>query len=109
MTVEELISYTDKTKPNAIEEEVKKRWISEIEAIVKTEVFGEDPAKCKGVDGYNYYTKLTVPVPYEQLYFFYLAAMIDFTNGEFEKFNDSSAAFEKAMQAYAKWYIRNYR
>ena len=49
----------------------------------------------------------SVPMPYVRLYSYYLFAMIDFLTSDYDRYKISSEMFEKTIEAYAKWYMRN--
>lgn len=48
--------------------------------------------------------ELVVPIPYTDIYIYYLAAMIDFYNGDSGRYNDSMAMFNRAWDEYAAHY-----
>lgn len=51
--------------------------------------------------------ELSVSAPYDNLYGLYLMSMIDFANGEYNKYNNTVLAFNGAMDEYRCWYRRN--
>lgn len=53
-------------------------------------------------------TVLIAPAPYDDLYIKWLEAQIDYTNGEYGKYNNSKLAFNTAYTAYESWYNRNH-
>ena len=46
--------------------------------------------------------QLSVPVPYDRVYWTYLVAMIDFVRGSIENYEHSLAAFREAYGEYAR-------
>ena len=44
MTVQEVIDFTDRVKPNDFTEEDKTKWISNVEGMVQAQIFLQAPA-----------------------------------------------------------------
>ena len=53
--------------------------------------------------------ELAVRPPHDKLYAAYLTAMIDFANGEYNKYQNSMQLFNLAFGEYARWYADNFR
>lgn len=113
MTIIEAIGRTDDLKPNNFTELDKIRWLSELEWIVKRKVIdthegGEDIV----FNGYDETTntegKLLVPAPHDDIYLKWLEAKIDYHNGEYTKYNNSSVAFNTAYNEFANCYNRQH-
>lgn len=51
---------------------------------------------------------LIAPEPYSNLYVKYLAAQVDYYNGEIPRYKNSMARFNEALDMYAAWYNRNH-
>lgn len=49
---------------------------------------------------------LLVPEPYSMLYLYYLAAQIDFLNGELARYNNSMVMYNTALSTYADYVNR---
>ena len=45
MTVQEVIDFTDRVKPNDFTEEDKTKWISNVEGMVQAQIFLQAPAE----------------------------------------------------------------
>jgi len=54
------------------------------------------------IDGED--TELLVPSPHSKIYWTYLSAMIDFANGEYDKYNNTLAVFNQFFGEYMRWY-----
>lgn len=110
MTLKECIDFVEGIKPSAFTNEQKTRWINEIEGRVQTEVFLWDPTTNHTTYTYddNKNTELFVKPPYEKIYYEYLSAMIDYANGEYDKYQNTMAMFEEAWIAFKKWFINTY-
>ena len=52
---------------------------------------------------------LAVRPPHDKLYSAYLTAMIDFGNGEYNKYQNSMQLFNLAFGEYARWYADHFR
>lgn len=108
MTLTELIDYTNAVKPNSYgDADVKLRWINEVHGLVEVEVLNKKIEDIEYISNINLNRVLEVPDPYSRLYIYYFFAMIDFLNGDYEKYKMSSLAFENEMKSYAKWCLRN--
>lgn len=110
MKLNECIQRVDAVKPNAFSDSDKTAWISEVEGMVQTEIQHIQP-DAEGFVVYAYpgnqLDTLLVEPPHDKLYPLYLAAMIDFANGEYANYQNSMAMFNAAWDEYAKWYMRN--
>jgi hypothetical protein len=113
MTILEAINRTDRIKPNTYSQPEKVRWLSTLDGVVKNEIIdthegGEDVK----FEGYNDETLLTtellIPAPYDEVYIRYLEMKIDYANGEFGKYNNSTVAYNTAFSAFEKYYNRDH-
>ena len=105
MTVENLLATVDAMNPNEICDDVKIRWICDVEGRVLCEIYKQSPESVKLPESDE--AVLTVPDAYSRLYVLYLAAMIEFTAGNYDEYVKLSAQAETAFTLYAKHYIRN--
>lgn len=110
MKVKELIQFIDEIKPNAFTNEVKVMWLNEVEGMIQTDILLFAPVE---VIRYNWdkhqETELLVNAPHDKLYRSYLAAMIDFANGEADNYANGHAMFNAQYDEFKKWYIVHYR
>ena len=106
----EVIALVDEIKPNAFDEAAKTMWLNEVEGMVQTEVFLFAPAD---VIQYrwpeNRDTPMLVQPPHDKLYWAYLAAMIDFANGEYNKYQNTMQMFNASFGEFMRWFAQNYR
>lgn len=110
MTIGKVIRLADALKPNAIDNELKYQYITEVEGLVQTEVMllssediiTYDPER----DGEN--TELLVKPPHDKLYIAYLAAMIDFANGEYDRYANTVEQFNAYYREYHRWYFSRF-
>ena len=113
MKLKELIDYARETKPespsSAFSDAVMCVWVNEIEGLVQSEILllsSADTIEYKLPDDEN--TELLVPAPHSKIYRAYMAAMIDFQNGEYNKYQNSMELFNSWWREYAAWYSLNY-
>lgn len=112
MTLAKLLALVDDNKPNEYSDELKTLWLNEVEFRAHDEVW----SRAKGNSGdyvpLNYLTdperELLIPDQFADAYRAYLYAKIDYTNGEFERYNNDSALYDAAFNSYAAWYRRNH-
>jgi hypothetical protein len=113
MTIIEAINRIDHLKPNAYSQQDKVRWLSNLDGVVKKEIIdthegGEDVI----FEGYNDNTLLTtellIPAPYDEVYVRYLEMQIDYANGEYAKYNNSTVEYNTAFSAFEKYYNRDH-
>ena len=113
MTIIEAINRIDHLKPNAYSQQDKVRWLSNLDGVVKKEMIdthegGEDVI----FEGYNDETLLTtellIPAPYDEVYVRYLEMQIDYANGEYAKYNNSTVEYNTAFSAFEKYYNRDH-
>lgn len=113
MTISEAISRTDDVKPNAYLEPRKIQWLSELDGIIKSEIIdtheGGADVSFAGYDiDTDTTTELLVPAPYDVLYLRYLEMKIDYSNGEYGKYNNSMVMFNAAYSAFENYYNRKH-
>ena len=105
MTPNKVIEKVDSKKPNAYSEEDKMGWISDVDSMARKLVLMESKA-----EPYRYPEdgdkELLIPAPYESVYEFYVEAMIDFHNREYQNYNNSVQMFSTRFEEYRKAYIR---
>ena len=110
MTLDQVITRVDDIKPNAFTKETKTAWINELEGMVQADIFLLDPVE---MIQYTYDadadTDLLVKPPHDKIYWTYLTAMIDFANGEYNKYQNTMQLFNKFLGEYARWYMMRYR
>ena len=113
MTLIEAINRADALFPNSYKEAEKVYWLSTLDGIIKTEIIDTHEGY-EGVEfsGYNentpLNTKLLVPAPYDEIYIRYLEMQINYTNGEFGRYNNSVLMYEEAFNAFKQYYNRTH-
>lgn len=116
MTVNEAIAEVDHLKPNMFEPADKIRWLSRIDGrifndIICTHKFNEDENPITEFAGYTVNDmdkELLVGAPWDELYIRWLEAQIDYSNMEFDNFNNSNAVFDSVFSAFRSAYNRSH-
>ena len=113
MTISEAIKRIDALKFNTYTQTEKIAWLSTIDGIIKREIIDtHEDGESVVFDGYDENTstdtELLAPAPYDDLYIKWLEAQIDYTNGEYGKYNNSKLAYNTAYTAFESWYNRQH-
>ena len=107
MTIQLCMAMVDTVLPNYVDKGVKCRWLGEIEGKVRVELLGQEPEDTSPFDNATSVDlELTVPHPYDQLYWLYVMAMIHFVTGETARYEQAAALFNAAYRDFAKWLKR---
>lgn len=113
MKVSEIIAFVDAIKPNAFPASAKVAWLNEVEGMVWTEIMLLSPLEFKP---YTYDdstgeedAELLVSPPHNKLYNTYLCAMIDFANGEYDRYQNTMTLFNAHFSEFMRWYATHYR
>lgn len=106
-TINEVIERVDAVRPNTYSEEQKAEWISKLDGRVSRDILKENPPK-----KYEYPKdgdrELLIPFPHDNIYDYYILAMIDFSNKEYVHYNNAITQYTEAFNAYAKLYQREH-
>lgn len=113
MKLVEAISRIDKLKSNPYDRGEKVAWISCLDGLVWQQTRGTHEPR--GKERFSPYTdetpddrELLIPSPYEEVYLWWLAAQIDYHNGEFTRYNNAIALFNTGFSAYVDQYHRTH-
>lgn len=114
MTIIEAIALVDNLKPNTYTQDDKIRWLSKLDGVVKAEIIDTHEGGSEvAFDGYDENTPLDtvllVPAPYDDIYRFWLEAQIDYTNADFDKYNNSSTRYNAEYSAFERYYNRTHK
>lgn len=105
-SINEIIERVDAVKPSPYGDEAKARWLEELDGKIAVEVLGTE-APVYGPERWD--DPLLVAPPYDNLYELYVSAMIDYHNQEIDRYNNSMALFNTALEEFRRWYIRTHR
>ena len=106
MTIKNVIDRVDSVKPNGFSNADKMEWLAELEGKIQTEIFLLPLDEL--VKPANMTDELLVPYPYDSIYSFYLQAMIDLHNGEYDRYDNTYAVFNEKWKEYVKWRTIHY-
>lgn len=110
LTIQKIIDLVDATKPNAYTETEKIEWISQLdgtvfEEVIKTHENQEAQEQFKGYTAETPKdTKLLVDFPYDDMYRHWLYAQIDYSNGEYDKYQNDMIMFNSAFLQFTAFY-----
>lgn len=105
MTMNEVIEYVDRVKPNAYSSDDKCGWMNTLEGMVSREVHNDDAPEYSLPDDAD--TPLLIQAPYDDLYHLYVSAMIDFYNREYNDYNNTIVMFQERLEQYKIWHVRH--
>lgn len=109
-TLSSVITQVDDIKPNAFSNDTKTQWLNEAEGLVQTEVLlwaSEEIITYSWAEDRD--KELLVQPPHDKLYWAYLCAMIDFANGEYNKYQNTMQLFNSHFSEFMRWFANNYR
>ncbi|MBQ3557867.1 MAG: hypothetical protein IJA11_08760 [Oscillospiraceae bacterium] len=109
-SINEVIERVKRTKPNTTEDKDQARWLITLDGRVYEEVTKVDapdrpPVKEFPEDGDK---PLLVDSPYDNVYDLYLQAMICFSLGEYNDYNNIVDQFEKTLRDFKAWWRRSH-
>ena len=110
MTLDQVIQMADSIKLNTFPANAKTEWVNECEGMVQTQVM---LFAIEEVITYDYERdkskELLVLPPHSKIYWAYVCAMIDFANGEYDKYANSMQMFNAFFGEYMRWFAKVYR
>lgn len=106
MTMNKVIEYVDRVKPNVYTDEDKYRWINTLEGMVCRQVMQREEPEYNLPDDAD--EPLLVEHPFDDLYGLYVMSMIDFHNNEFDHYNNTTHMFQTRYEQYKVWYIQRH-
>ena len=115
MTITEALNEVNSLKPNMYDDEFKIRYLSRLDSriykdIILTHERNEDEPEI-AFEPYvveDRERELIVGEPYDEIYVRWLEAQIDYSNREYEAFNNSNAVFESIYTAFQNYYNRTH-
>lgn len=85
------------------------QFINECEGKIQTEFLHIAPVDCQTYTTDDVEKDLIIGPPHDKLYYTYLCAMIDFTNGEYTKYNNAIIIANSFMAEWAAWFNRTHK
>lgn len=113
MTIIEAITQIDSLKHNTYSQENKVQWLSRLDSMVKrliidTHEGGDDVVFTGYGDDTDLHTEMLIPSPFDETYLRWLEAQIDYTNGEYGKYNNAILMFNTSWKEYQNYYNRTH-
>ena len=112
MKVREAIDRIDGLKHNTYTDGEKIGWLSLIDGIIKDQIIDThedgDEITFNGYTDEDMETEMLVPAPYDVLYLRWLEAQIDYSNGEYDKYNNAIIMYQTSYDAFANHYRRTH-
>ena len=113
MTIMDALYRIDELKPNTCSQSEKIKWLNHLDGIIKSEIIdthegGEEVVFSGYTDDSALGTVLLVGAPYDDIYLRWLEAQIDYTNGEYGKYNNSITMYNNSYAAFANHYNRTH-
>lgn len=110
MTIIEAINSIDALKTNAFTQSDKVKWLSRLDWRIKREIIDTHEGESISFSGYDddtaLDTELLAPTPYDEMYLRWMEAQMDYTNGEYNRYNNSITMFNTAYSNYERYYNR---
>ena len=111
MTYRDVIRRADEEKPNAFSDQTKMAWVSALDGRLAANIFLMDVEcirKLKRECTSELDEELLVTWPHDDLYVFWLEAMIDRANGEDDRYQNSMQLYNAAYSDFVTWFARSY-
>lgn len=114
MTLAQAMGLLDHARPgNQLGDEEKLLRLSELDGKVFNELIcsheGDDQEAFHGYDQQTDMDTVTlIPEPYSIIYLRWLESCLDYMQGEMDRYNNSSAAFNQAYSEFSAWYTRTH-
>ena len=108
----DMIERVDLLEPNDYSPEQKLHWLSSLDGKVFRELIEtHEDAPTDTLPAYGSGDEeLLIGEPYgEDLYYYYLQAMIAAENSETQRYNKRMTLFNSAYTAFSAWYVRTHR
>ena len=110
LKIGDVIAHVDRIKPNSFDVADKLIWINEVEGLVQTEVMLIAVADMvEYTPETDLSTELLLRSPHDKVYRTYLAAMIDYANGEYNRYANTVEVFNMEFAELSCWYADKYR
>lgn len=103
MTIQNVLDYVDELYENVFSENIKLRWLNQLEAEIQTEVL---LLEAEGIVQYtveDMASTLIAPPPFDKVYEDYLIWRIALAQGEAERANNQQAVYEASYLAYVRF------
>ena len=100
MTKNEVLNFVQSVKPHEFEQAVMLRWLDELEKKIELEIHDKLLQKEGFLCGAS--DKLSVPSPYDKIYWTYLVSMIELVQGTPQTYEFANGVFKEAYSEYVR-------
>lgn len=104
MYLHKAIAEADKLRPNTVDDEMKAAWLEQLEARL-ADVLQIEPPDPSWPDD----KELMMPRPGDQMYVFWLCAMIDWAQLDLQMYQIDQMMFEESRKSAVAWWRRHHR
>ena len=110
MRAMDIIERVDLLEPNQYSPEQKLHWLSTLDGRVFREIMAARDRSAACPEPYQSgQEELLIGFPYgEDIYYYYLQAMIAAENSETQRYNKRMTMFNSALTDFENWYIRSH-
>lgn len=110
-TYREIIERVDEARPNSFSENLKLKWLQELNGKIAADVFLLGIEEIRAMEG-KYPEGMKheplVSFPHEDIYELWLRAKIDFANDEMDRYQNTMALYNEAYTNFVSWFVSNY-
>lgn len=107
-TLGQVIAEADRLRPNAFAGDEKTEWVNQLQARIWMDVQRKGTAPPVLDWAQDQMTELLLENSWAGMYQAWLAAQIDFHNGEYDKYQNSMEMFNAHWRSYVAWYCNRY-
>lgn len=110
-TYSEIIIRVDECVPNVMPERTKLNWLTSLDGMLASEVFGMDIREVRALP-HSYPEAMRceplIGFPYEEVYDAWLTARIHKANGEDDKYQNAMMLYNEALSTFKMWFFNTY-
>ncbi len=108
MKVGKVIEYIDTIKMNPYEDKIKTYWLNSLDGIIFKQVIKSDKPFIPYVWPEDEGKELLIKAPFDDIYWKYLCAMIDYANKEYDAYNNAMIFFNTAYEDMKRQYLKDH-
>ena len=110
-TIREIIARVDEKRPNSFSAELKMAWIASLDGKIAADVMLWSIDDIRQLE-YRYPGDLDsqplVTYPHQDIYDYWLAALIDQENGEYDRYQNDMVMYNEFYNNFVCWFASNY-
>ena len=103
MTIRQAIDRLDARMANTFTNADKIAWLTTADSIINAKIM--NAGSCEYTEE-DIDTFLLAPAPFDEMYIYYMEAMIHYYNGENDRYNATTIMYNKHFEDFAAWYVR---